>query len=134
MLLFRPKYLTLYLCFCNYRIMLNESIAKVTQYADMFSAMGTEARLRIMQQLLKAHPDGLVVNEIQAELGIPNSTLSHHLDKLKNEDLVHVRRESTFLRYTANTEALQELLQFLYAECCTRNQAVKPQDIVQICT
>jgi len=114
--------------------MLNESIAKVTQYADMFSAMGTEARLRIMQQLLKAHPDGLVVNEIQAELGIPNSTLSHHLDKLKNEDLVHVRRESTFLRYTANTEALQELLQFLYAECCTRNQAVKPQDIVQICT
>ncbi len=107
---------------------------RVIQYADMFSAMGTEARLRIMQLLLKAHPDGLVVNEIQAELGIPNSTLSHHLDKLKNEDLVNVRRESTFLRYTANTEALQELLQFLYAECCTRNQAVRPQDIVQICT
>jgi ArsR family transcriptional regulator len=107
---------------------------RVIQYADMFSAMGTEARLRIMQLLLKAHPEGLVVNEIQAELGIPNSTLSHHLDKLKNEDLVNVQRESTFLRYTANTEALQELLQFLYAECCTRNQAVRPQDIVQICT
>jgi len=107
---------------------------KVTHYADMFSAMATEARLRIMQLLLKAHPDGLVVNEIQAELGIPGSTLSHHLDKLKNEDLVKVARESTFLRYTANTESLQELLQFLYAECCTRNQAVKPQDIVQICT
>jgi len=100
----------------------------------MFSAMGTEARLRIMQLLLSAHPDGLVVNEIQAELGIPNSTLSHHLDKLKNEGLINVRRESTFLRYTANTDALQELLQFLYAECCTRNQAVRPQDIVQICT
>ncbi len=107
---------------------------KITEFADMFSAMGTEPRLRIMQLLLSAHPDGLVVNEIQAELGIPNSTLSHHLDKLKNEDLVRVRRESTFLRYTANTEALQELLRFLYAECCTRNQAVKPQDIVQICT
>ena len=107
---------------------------KVTHYADMFSAMATEARLRIMQLLLKAHPDGLVVNEIQAELGIPGSTLSHHLDKLKNEDLVKVARESTFLRYTANTESLQELLQFLYAECCTRNQAVKPQDVVQICT
>jgi DNA-binding transcriptional ArsR family regulator len=100
----------------------------------MFSAMGTEARLRIMQLLLSAHPDGLVVNEIQAELGIPNSTLSHHLDKLKNEGLINVRRESTFLRYTANADALQELLQFLYAECCTRNQAVRPQDIVQICT
>ena len=110
------------------------STDQVTKYADMFSAMGAEPRLRIMQLLLSAHPDGLVVGEIQEELGIPNSTLSHHLDKLRNEDLVRVQRQSTFLRYTANAEALQELLQFLYAECCTRNQAVRPQDIVQICT
>jgi ArsR family transcriptional regulator, arsenate/arsenite/antimonite-responsive transcriptional repressor len=121
--------------FCNYRIMREfQSSEQVTRYADMFSAMGTEARLRIMQLLLKAHPDGLVVNEIQAELDIPGSTLSHHLDKLKMEGLINVRRESTFMRYTANTGALQQLLQFLYAECCTRNQAVKPQEIVQICT
>jgi ArsR family transcriptional regulator len=105
----------------------------VAKYADMFSAMGTEARLRIMQLLLSAHPEGLVVNEIQDELEIPNSTLSHHLDKLRTEDLVLVKREGTYLRYTANTEALQELLQFLYAECCTRNRALSPQDIVQIC-
>ena len=99
----------------------------------MFSAMGTEPRLRIMQLLLTAHPEGLVVGDIQDELDIPNSTLSHHLDKLKSEDLVRVRRESTFLRYTANTQALQELLQFLYAECCTRNKALKPRDIVTLC-
>jgi ArsR family transcriptional regulator, arsenate/arsenite/antimonite-responsive transcriptional repressor len=109
-------------------------MVQVAKYADMFSAMGSEPRLRIMQLLLSAHPEGMVVNEIQAELGIPSSTLSHHLDKLKNEDLIRVSRESTFLRYTANTEALRELLQFLYAECCTRNQAVKPQEIVQLCT
>src|SRR3982074_1253280 len=106
---------------------------QVARYAEMFSAMGTEARLRIMQLLLTAHPDGLVVGEIQEELEIPNSTLSHHLDKLKNEGLVQVRRESTFLRYTANTDVLQKLLQFLYAECCTRNKAVKPQSIIQLC-
>src|SRR5881397_2936571 len=110
-----------------------KSIEQIAKYADMFSAMGTEPRLRIMQLLLSAHPDGLVVGEIQEELDIPNSTLSHHLDKLRNEDLVHVRRESTFLRYTANTEVLQELLQFLYAECCTGNQALKPQDIIRVC-
>jgi ArsR family transcriptional regulator len=123
--------------FCNYRNMTVTSSKKnaeqVAKYADMFSAMGTEPRLRIMQLLLSAHPEGLVVGEIQSELDIPNSTLSHHLDKLRNEDLVLVRRESTFLRYTANTEALQAVLQFLYAECCTRNKAVKPQDIVQVC-
>src|SRR5438552_2727501 len=106
---------------------------EITRYADMFSAMGTEARLRIMRLLLSAHPDGMVVGDIAGELGIPNSTLSHHLEKLKNEDLVRVRRESTFLRYTANTEALQELLQFLYSECCTRNKALKPEDIAQAC-
>jgi DNA-binding transcriptional ArsR family regulator len=106
---------------------------KVEKYADMFSAMGTAARLRIMQLLLAAHPEGLVVGEIQDELEIPNSTLSHHLDKLKSEDLVRVTRESTFLRYTANTEALQEILQFLYAECCSRNKALKPESIIQVC-
>ncbi len=105
---------------------------QVTKFANMFSAMGTEARLQIMQLLLKAHPEGLVVSEIQAELRIPGSTLSHHLDKLRNEGLVNVRRESTFLRHMADTQALQEVLQFLYAECCTRNQAVRPEDIVQI--
>ena len=95
--------------------------------------MGTEARLRIMQLLLSAHPDGLVVGDIQSELDIPHSTLSHHLDKLKNEDLVVVQRESTFLRYSANTEVLQSVLQFLYAECCTRNKAIQPQSVIQIC-
>src|ERR1700726_1820056 len=109
----------------------NKASERVAKYADMFSAMGTEPRLRIMQLLLTAHPEGLVVSEIQNELEIPNSTLSHHLDKLRTEGLVDVRRESTFLRYTADTGALQELLQFLYAECCTRNKAVKPEQIVR---
>ena len=96
---------------------------KVIRYADMFAAMGAEPRLRIMQLLLTAHPDGLVVGDIQEELAIPASTLSHHLDKLKNEDLVKVKREGTYLWYSANTEVLQELLGFLYAECCTRKAA-----------
>src|SRR3954462_88868 len=85
---------------------------QTTRYADMFAAMGTESRLRIMQLLLKAHPEGMVVNEIGSELDIPSSTLSHHLEKLKAEDLVRVRRERTFLWYSANTDTLKELLGF----------------------
>ena len=96
----------------------------------MLAAMGTEPRLRIMQLLLSAHPEGLVVGDIGSELDIASSTLSHHLEKLRNEDLVQVRREGTFLWYSANADALQELLGFLYAECCTRNKAVEPQKIV----
>jgi DNA-binding transcriptional ArsR family regulator len=104
----------------------------VSRFADMLAAMGTESRLRIMRLLLSAHPRGLVVGEIGTELGMTGSTLSHHLDKLKNEGLVSVKRESTFLRYSANTGALQDLLGFLYAECCTRNRAIEPEAIVQI--
>ena len=103
---------------------------QITRYADMLSAMGAEPRLRIMQLLLSAHPEGMVVGEIGSELTIPNSTLSHHLDKLKNEGLVTVRREGTYLWYSANAQALEELLGFLYAECCTRNKAVEPRKIV----
>lgn len=104
--------------------------ALITRCADMFSAMGAEPRLRIVRLLLSAHPEGLVVGDIGSELNIPASTLSHHLEKLKNEDLVRVRREGTFLWYSANTDALQDLLSFLYAECCTRNKAIEPQTIV----
>jgi ArsR family transcriptional regulator len=109
------------------------STEDVARYADMLTAMGTEPRLRIMRLLLSAHPDGLVVGEIQAELETSASTLSHHLEKLKHEGLVNVTREGTFLRYSANTEGLEELLSFLYAECCTRNKAIEPKKIFQIC-
>lgn len=105
---------------------------QASRYADMFAAMGAEPRLRIMQLLLTAHPQGLIVSEIQNELGIPASTLSHHLDKLRNEELVRVRREGSFLWYTANTDSLQELMNFLYAECCTRTNAIEPGDLVTI--
>src|SRR3977135_1649633 len=92
-----PQLLTVTPCFCKYRNMVTvqskKSIEQVVKYADMFSAMGTEARLRIMQLLLSAHPEGLVVGDVQRELDIPNSTLSHHLDKLKNEGLMNVKGE-----------------------------------------
>ena len=104
---------------------------QVSRLADRLAALGAEPRLLIMRLLLASHPQGMVVGEIQQELQIPGSTLSHHLDKLKSEDLVSVRRESQFLRYTANAEALRELLAFLYAECCSRSQAVRPDWLIE---
>jgi ArsR family transcriptional regulator len=106
---------------------------QIARFADMFAAMGAGPRLRIMRVLLSAHPDGMIVSDIGSELAIPPSTLSHHLEKLKNEDLVKVKRDGTYLWYSANTDVLQELLGFLYAECCTRNKAIEPQAIVRLC-
>jgi DNA-binding transcriptional ArsR family regulator len=99
------------------------------RYADMFAALGAEPRLAIMRLLLAAHPQGLIVGDLQAELGIPGSTLSHHLEKLRVEGLVNHRKDKQWLWYTANAEALQDLLAFLYAECCTRTRVVEPVKI-----
>jgi DNA-binding transcriptional ArsR family regulator len=100
------------------------------RYARMLAAMGTEPRLRIVRLLLSAHPDGLVVGEIAQELGMANSTLSHHLEKLRHEGLVIVEREGTYLRCCVDAQGLQDLLAFLYAECCTRSKAVAPNKIL----
>src|SRR5262245_8271169 len=106
--------------------------AQTARYADMFAALGTEVRLQILRLLLMAHPEGMVVGDIQSELSIPASTLSHHLEKLRAEGLASVQRESTFLRYTANTGVLEELLGFLFAECCSRSQAVRADAVVKL--
>lgn len=98
------------------------------RFAAMFAALGHEARVDILRLLLAAHPTGLVVGEIQEELAIPPSTLSHHLDALRREGLIEQEREGRFLRYRAGSATLRQLLDFLYAECCTRS------DVVQIST
>jgi DNA-binding transcriptional ArsR family regulator len=93
--------------------------AAVTRFADMLAAIGAESRLRIVRLLLQSHPDGMTAGELGDALRISASTLSHHLDRLKREEVIAVRREGTYLHYTANTAALEDLLRFLYAECCS---------------
>ena len=97
------------------------------RFSAMLAALGHESRLDAMRLLLRSHPDGLVAGELQDELGIPASTLSHHLDTLRQQGLVEQVREGRFLRYVAAAGALQELLGFLYAECCGR-----PNSVIQI--
>lgn len=99
--------------------------SSASRYASRFAALGHEMRLEIIRRLLAAYPGGLVAGEIQQELGVPASTLSHHLDALHQEGLIQQHREGRFLRYTADDQGLRELLDFLYAECCTRNEVVQ---------
>lgn len=106
---------------------------RLLRFADMLTAMGTEPRLRIMQLLLTTHPEGMVVGDIQSELQISPSTLSHHLEKLRNEGLTTVRRDKKFLWYTANPEALEELIGFLFADCCSRTKAISPEKVLRLC-
>jgi DNA-binding transcriptional ArsR family regulator len=105
------------LVFSKYMTSKKASPVRMKQYADVFSAIGAEPRLRILQLLLAADAEGMTVNEIQSALKIPGSTLSHHLEKLKTKRLVTVRREGTFLWHSANAKALQDAVSFLSADC-----------------
>jgi len=127
------KLLDLFLYFCNYRNMKKPDPLLVTRSADRFAALGAEPRLAIVRLLLSAHPAGMIAGEVQEDLEIPASTLSHHLEKLKQVGLVNVRRDGTFLWYSANTDGLREVLGFLYEECCTRSRAVAPESFVTTC-
>lgn len=94
--------------------MVNEDTAR---YADIFTALGSEPRLEIMRLLFATYPNGMTVGDLQAQLKIPNSTLSHHLEKLRVEGLVSARRERQFLWYSANAVTVEDLLSFLYNGC-----------------
>jgi ArsR family transcriptional regulator len=103
------------------------------KFADILAALGTEPRLRIVYHLLRAHPEGMVAGEIQNELAMQPSAVSHHLEKLKNEDLVHVQREGSYLRYTANPDVLQDLLTFLFSQCCAGKGVVPAESVFRVC-
>jgi ArsR family transcriptional regulator len=111
----------------------NQESIDFIKFADILAALGTEPRLRIIYHLLRAHPEGMVAGEIQNELGMQPSAVSHHLEKLKHEDLVKVQREGSFLRYTANPEVLEGLLTFLFSQCCARTGVVQPESVFRVC-
>ena len=86
--------------------------------AESLAQLGNPTRLRIVRTLVKAGHEGMAVGEIQRELEVAPSTLSHHLQHLKACQLVSQTRESTVLRCRANYERLGEVAQFLLSECC----------------
>jgi ArsR family transcriptional regulator len=98
------------------------------RFAGRFAALGHEMRLEILRQLLAAHPQGMVAREIRQELNLAPSTLSHHLYALLQAQLIQQHREGRSLRYRADAGSLRELLDFLHAECCIRN------DVLQLST
>jgi DNA-binding transcriptional ArsR family regulator len=97
----------------------------VAAIAATFAALGQPSRLRIVRLLLSAHPKGLPAGEIQRELGIAAPTLSHHLDKLRQVGAIAAEKDRQWIWYSVRSDALKALIDFLYEECCTRNQVVE---------
>lgn len=105
--------------------MIDLPVIKVDQTLDLEAAakrcaeLGNITRLSIFRLLVKAGDSGLPVGDIQKELGIPGSTLSHHIQRLVQVGLVNQRRESRVLHCEPQFSAVRELASYLLSECCT---------------
>ena len=104
--------------FFYFYIIRNMELTDLAIQADRMAALGNEARLSIIKLLLGALPGEMAAGEISRQTGIPNSTLSHHLERLRREELVQSRRDKQWIWYSANTHTLGDLVSFLYHDCC----------------
>ncbi len=90
----------------------------VESASRQLAVLGSPTRLEIFRLLVKAGEEGAPVGTLQEMLGIPGSTLSHHIGKLVGVGLVSQDRESRVLRCRADYARMQALLDFLQSECC----------------
>ena len=93
-------------------------VTLLEQNAERLKALGHPVRLAILRLVVQGRPEGTPAGEIQEHVGIPASTLSHHLACLAGTDLVLVEREGTTLRYRAHFDTLHQLTQYLWEDCC----------------
>ena len=89
-----------------------------TQAANGFAAMGSESRLSVLNCLVRAGKNGLMVGEIQSRTGIPASTLAHHLKFLASSSLIVQEKQGKFISNKANYPHLEKLAAFILEECC----------------
>jgi len=96
----------------NYRNM------KLTQAAELLSALAQENRLEIYRYLVQAGEPGLAVGQISEHFELSGATLSFHLRTLKQADLIHCTRQGRSLIYCANYAMMNDLLSYLTENCC----------------
>ncbi len=98
---------------------------KIEQAAKRCAELGNTTRLSIFRLLVKAGIDGLPVGKIQEILGVPGSTLTHHIQRLVQVGLIKQRRESRILYCEPQLSAIRELTDYLVSECCSLQTKLK---------
>jgi len=100
----------------------------VHENAERLKALGHPVRLSILRLIVQGLEAGTPAGEIQEHIGVPASTLSHHLSCLAETELVRVEREGTFLRYRADFRTLRALTEYLWKDCCSGGPREAPPE------
>jgi DNA-binding transcriptional ArsR family regulator len=91
---------------------------KLERAASQLESLGSPVRLKIYRTLVRVGDDGLSVGDLQAKVGLPGSTLSHHIRHLREAGLISQDRQATTLICRANYTAMNQLVGYLVDECC----------------
>jgi ArsR family transcriptional regulator, arsenate/arsenite/antimonite-responsive transcriptional repressor len=91
---------------------------KTNEAVPILAALAQETRLSIYRALVQAGPEGLAAGRISERVGAPASTLSFHLKEMAAVGLVRSRQEGRFVIYSANYDAMNQLVGFLTEKCC----------------
>ena len=99
-----------------------ENAMEIEVIAKALKELGHPTRLVVFKRLVKAGQQGVAVGVVQEELGIPGSTLSHHISSLVSAGLIKQRREGRVLYCVVEYEKLLSLIAFFQDECCIDEQ------------
>ncbi|MGO9838611.1 MAG: ArsR/SmtB family transcription factor [Polyangiaceae bacterium] len=97
-------------------------------HAEQLAALGHVARLSILRAVVQAGDGGMSTTEIQEKVGIPWTTLNHHLDRLVSSGLIAARRDGKSVYHTARYRELRALTDFLWEDCCKRGKPSASRD------
>jgi DNA-binding transcriptional ArsR family regulator len=94
----------------------------IQQAANGFAAAGSESRLTVLLSLVRAGPAGLTIGQIIDKVGLPASTLAHHLNYLDNGGLIKQQKQGRAVINRANYQVIEALADFLLKECCADSE------------
>ncbi len=88
------------------------------EIAERLRALGNPTRLAVYRMLVRAGECGIAVGKVQEGVGIPGSTLTHHMQKLMAAGLARQDRQGTSLICHANYDIMTATFEFFANECC----------------
>jgi DNA-binding transcriptional ArsR family regulator len=91
---------------------------KLHSAIEALAALAQEHRLALFRLLVQVGAKGMAAGDIAEALAIPNSSLSFHLNQLRNAGLILQERQHRSLIYRANYPAMNALVGFLTENCC----------------
>jgi DNA-binding transcriptional ArsR family regulator len=97
--------------------------SKLDRHAEQLAALGHPVRLAVLRFVVQGGAEGASAGDIQAQVDVPASTLSHHLYRLVDAGLMKTRGEGTFHFYSADFTSLRALTDYVWEDCCKRGKS-----------